>query len=180
MSKMLMSISMIPVQSSDFTLSMPVLIPGLLRQRPSQTPCRKTSPRATSNRFGMPVRNRSMTLLFSIADDGIEGAGHARIGNEGRPFGQDPLIGGLHVGVGPQDGAYLAVQKPADGLFFRRGLGMDIHDNNFRLVLSAVRSPAGPSGKDNRVSFMKTRPIRFRTPTSATGFPRRLLCSRSP
>ena len=52
-------------------------------------------------------------LFAGHADDGVPPAGHAGVGDVGRAFGQDPLVGRRDVGVRSDDGRDPAVEIPA-------------------------------------------------------------------
>src|SRR6266404_581166 len=67
-------------------------------------------------------------ILFD-ADHAVVGAGHANVGDVGRAFGQNALVGRGDVRVGAEDGGDAAVEIPADGDFFRRGLGVHIEND---------------------------------------------------
>ena len=64
------------------------------------------------------------------ADDGIVGAGHADVGLEGGALGEDAVVGGGDVGVGAEDGGDAAIEIPAEGLLFARGLGVEIDEDD--------------------------------------------------
>ena len=62
--------------------------------------------------------------------DGVVGAGHAYVGDEGGPVGKDTGVGGGNVGVGAEDGGDAAVEVPAEGDLFAGGLGMDVEEDD--------------------------------------------------
>src|SRR6185312_8831487 len=73
--------------------------------------------------------------FFFYPDHAIVGAGHAHIGDVGRPTGKYALIGGGDVRVGSDQGSHPAVEIPAERHFFRSRLGVQIHKNDFGLQL---------------------------------------------
>src|SRR4030067_1710732 len=60
--------------------------------------------------------------LYLHADDGVEGADHADIADEGGALGEDVSVGGGDVGVRADDGADAAVQVPSHRHFLAGGL----------------------------------------------------------
>lgn len=68
------------------------------------------------------------------ADDGVVRASHADVGDVGRAPWEESFIGGEHMRVRPHDGAHATVQVPAQALFFRSRLGVEIHDDYRRLL----------------------------------------------
>ena len=53
-----------------------------------------------------------------VADDGVVGAGHSHVGDEGGAAGQDFFVGGGDVGVGANDGGDAPVEIEAQRLLF--------------------------------------------------------------
>jgi len=64
-------------------------------------------------------------------DDGVVRAGHSDVGLVGGASGEDPSVGGGDVGVGPEYGGYAAVEIPAEGDLFARGLGVEVEEDDF-------------------------------------------------
>src|SRR3989339_378609 len=65
------------------------------------------------------------------ADDSVPGPGHSGVGYVSGSRWKYPGVGRLHVGVGPDNRAYSPVEKPAERLFLRGYLGMEVDDNVF-------------------------------------------------
>ncbi len=87
-----------------------------------------------SNRCGRPSEELLQGLLLPDADDRAVAAGHPRVGDVGRAAGEDLLVGGRDVGVGPDDGRNAAVEVPAEGLLLRGRLGVEVDDDDRRLL----------------------------------------------
>ncbi len=68
--------------------------------------------------FGKLTTEHIQTLLPFHADDRIHAAGHTDIGDVTGAAGQNPDVGGGHVGMGAPDGGCPAVEVPAHGLLF--------------------------------------------------------------
>src|SRR3989344_6923641 len=68
------------------------------------------------------------------ADNRVVTAGHADIGDVAGALGQDALVGGRHVRVGANDGAYTSVEVPAHAHLLARDLGVQIHEHHLDVV----------------------------------------------
>lgn len=66
-------------------------------------------------------------------EDALVRAGKAGVRQIRGAAGKDLLISSLHVRVRADDGADLAINHARKRDFFRRGFGMEIHENNFGL-----------------------------------------------
>jgi len=63
------------------------------------------------------------------ADDGVDGAGHAKVGEVAGSFWKRALVGGGHVGMGARDDGGAAIEVPGKGFFFFVGFGVEV-DND--------------------------------------------------
>ena len=61
------------------------------------------------------------------ADRRVEAAGHPRVGDVGRAPGQNLLIRGGNVGMGPDQGRKPPIAVMGQGSFFRSSLGVEIN-----------------------------------------------------
>ena len=75
------------------------------------------------------------------------------------PLGQDPLVGGRHVGVGAEHGAHPAVEVEAHRLLLAGRLGVEVdHDHlDSRVELAAAARSAVRNGESRLL--MKTMPL---------------------
>ena len=61
------------------------------------------------------------------SDDGVDGTGHAEVGDVGRAFGQDLRVVGRNVRVGAGHSGDASIEVAAQCYFLRGGLGVDFH-----------------------------------------------------
>ncbi len=67
--------------------------------------------------------------LLAHADHRVARPAHADVGDERRAARQEPLVGRLDVGVGPDDRRDLAVEVMAHRGLLARGLGVEVHED---------------------------------------------------
>ena len=77
------------------------------------------------------------------------------------PFGQDALVGGLHVRVRADDRRDPAVEVPAHRDLLRRRLGVEVDEDDARPARASARSRAAPTANGSSSGGMKMRPIRL-------------------
>ena len=86
-------------------------------------------PEATSKRLGIPVKNFSIAKFLLHSDDAMQRTGHPDIRQVGRAPGKNLFVGGLHMRMSADHGRRLAIKIMTHRHFFRRGLGMHIHEH---------------------------------------------------
>ena len=63
------------------------------------------------------------------ADDGVDGAGHAEVGEVAGTFWKGAFVGGGYVGMGAGNDGGAAIEVPGEGFFFFVGFGVEIDDD---------------------------------------------------
>src|ERR1035437_6806614 len=71
-------------------------------------------------------------------DDTVDRPDHAQIGLVGRALGHDPLVGGGHVGVRPDDRADPAVEVDTEGVLLAGEFAVEVQDANRRKRLGSL------------------------------------------
>lgn len=83
--------------------------------------------------------------FFVVANDGIVGTGHACVGDVGGSFVKEAFVGGLHVGVGADNGGDLSIKVPTHGNFFRAGFSVEINKDQGGLLMNLLQGAADSS-----------------------------------
>ena len=68
--------------------------------------------------------------LDFAAQHAVVRPGETGVAQVGGAAGEDLFVGGLHMGVGSDDGADAAVQHAGQGDLFRGGLGVHVNEND--------------------------------------------------